>query len=225
MIPKMRKGEINKMKSKMVALFATLMIALMLVGVSYGLWSKILTIEGYVETGYVDAEFTGAFTDDDGIVDDVLNDKDDTGLDPAASGVDPKGRYEQDVGCSEAYFDPETAYVNIYNSYPSYYTTAWFDIKNTGTIPVKIQSVRISDGTTWWTVIPSEVNVFDLDGDGKCDVSIHVTEITLGQKIEKESTARMDLDIHVLEDAPQDSYLELYFTVEILLVQWNEYVP
>lgn len=211
---------------KAIGMFAALMVALAMTGTAYALWSKALFIEGYVETGTVNAEFVYAFTDDDESVDDPAKDSLDDGLDPAASGIDPKDRYDKNVAYSEAYIndeDPQIAYVNIYNAYPSYYTTAWFDIVNTGSIPVKIQSVLING----IPVMPSEPTGFDLDDDGDTDVTIHVSEITIGLQIDpwywNEEVAQMDLDIHVEQGAKQNS--NYYFEVEILLVQWNEYVP
>ena len=42
-----------------------LLLALAAIGIGFGLWSKILTIDGVIRTGSVNAEFIGAFTDDD----------------------------------------------------------------------------------------------------------------------------------------------------------------
>src|SRR3989304_5319431 len=82
-------------------LFMVLVIALASLGVGYGLWSRTLLIRGVVNTGDVSSVFRGAFTDDDGKVDDPALDSGDTGncpipagggsgCAPAPSGADPK---------------------------------------------------------------------------------------------------------------------------------------
>jgi hypothetical protein len=47
-----------------------LLLALAVIGLGFGLWSKILTIDGIIRTGSVNAEFIDAFTDDDNKQDD-----------------------------------------------------------------------------------------------------------------------------------------------------------
>jgi len=226
------------------ALFMIMAMLLATLGVAYGLWSKTLKIEGRVETGKVHAIFLKAFTDDDDFVDDPLKDSGDTGqcedlggvddasphknkdpndrrtsCDPAASGRDPKPRYEKDVARCDAEIDPadkNLAHVWKRNVYPSYFCTAWFDIQNDGSIPVKIVSVKINGQP----VIPSVPTPFDLDEDRKPDVAIHVSEIHLCQQIEPREIVQMDIDQHVLQDALQGKTLN--YTVEVQLNQFNE---
>jgi hypothetical protein len=235
-------------------LFMVLVALLAAIGIGYAHWTKTLNIDGTVNTGTVDAIFVAAFTDDDDAVDNPDKDSQDTdgcvdlGLvddagtynqqkdgpdngytscDPAASGRDEKEHYEKDVARCDAAIDAddnEQAYVELVNAYPSYYCTAWFEIQNNGTIPVKIQEVRVNGVV----VEPSQTNGFDLDEDGNADVDIHVTDITIGQQIEPEdpdnpgaNDAQMDLDIHVLQDSAQGA--NMTFEVEVDLVQWNLY--
>ncbi len=212
------------------ALFMVLVLGLALIGVGYGLWFKVLTIEGTVVTGEVHAAFEAAFTDDDGEVNDPEKDSNDVGncpiggrdissCDPAASGRDPKPRYEKDVGWCGARVDGEdnnVGHVNIRNGYPSYFCTAWFDVLNDGSIPVKVASVTIN-GTP---VTPSVATPFDLDGDGNADVDLHVSEIQLCQQIEPDETVQMDIDQHVRQEAAQNATFE--YTVEVQLNQFNE---
>jgi hypothetical protein len=229
------------------ALFMIIVLALASLGVGYGLWSKTLTITGEIETGDVHALFVDAFTDDDDFVDDTEKDsldKDDcpdvgmvddysqpinqlkdgedngrTSCDPAASGRDPKPRLDKDVARCDARVDPEDsnkAEVKKSNVYPGYFCTAWFDFINDGSIPVKIQSVKINGESVW----PSVTTPFDLDGDKLADVEIHVSEIKVCQQIEPNELVQMDIDQHVLQEAPQDATLG--YTVEVQLNQWNE---
>ncbi|NIM92150.1 MAG: hypothetical protein GTO18_00335 [Anaerolineales bacterium] len=222
-------------------LFMIMVLALASLGVGYGLWSKTLVITGEVRTGDVHAMFMDAFTDDDDKVDNPDKDSQDTdecidlgdvdrftegddnpisgftSCDPAASGKDIKPHYDKDVAaCVAEILDPQTAKVTKYNVYPSYYCTAWFDILNDGSIPVKVQSVKINGQP----VRPSVITPFDLDDDELADVEIHVSEIKVCQQIEPNELVQMDIDQHVLQEAPQGGTLN--YTVEVLLHQWNE---
>jgi len=228
----------NQRKSLPVgALFMIMAMLLATLGVAYGLWSKTLTIRGTVNTGAVHAQFVGAFTDDDDKVDDPLKDSQDTdecvdvgfvGLatdndgftscDPAASGRDPKPHYEKDVAACIAAIeeDPNFARVTKFNTYPSYFCTAWFDILYNGTVPARIASVTING----IGVVPSVPKAFDLSGDGKPDVQIHISEIRQCQQVDPRDLLQMDIDQHVLQDAPQGT--QLSYVVEVQLNQFNE---
>ena len=53
-----------KMKTKMTAIFAILMIALMAVGFAYAHWEKIIYINGTVNAADFDVRFSAASTND-----------------------------------------------------------------------------------------------------------------------------------------------------------------
>ncbi|MEW6188578.1 MAG: hypothetical protein AB1466_00470 [Actinomycetota bacterium] len=193
-----------------------LLVGLAFVGFGYAWWMKTLKVDGTVKTGHICASYTKAFTDDNAVVDDAAKDSQDDGKDPAASGPDPKPRQNKDVGSSSATIVSATsATVTISNGYPCYYTTAWYDIHNAGTIPLKIKEVRVNGVP----VTPSVPTPFDLDGDGIDDVTIHVTNIAIGQIFDPSNTIQMDLDIHVEEGAPQAATMT--FLVEVDFIQWN----
>jgi len=101
-------------------LLMLMILALLTLGVGYTLWSKTLTIDGTVATGFVDSIFVDPFTDD-------------------PPGSDDPG-YIKDVGECLVEFgaDPETLIVTVNDAYPSYYCTVFFGIYNNGSIPVKI---------------------------------------------------------------------------------------
>jgi hypothetical protein len=200
-----------------------LFIALASVGIGYGLWSKTLYIDGTVNTGSVDSVFVDPFTDDDNEVNDKELDAGDVGeckeymygevgsCDPADSGHNVP-RKDKDVGECFAVLDPddktnETLLIKITNAYPSYYCTAFFDIHNTGSVPVKIQSLGLkgSDITAGY-------------------VTAEWTDVYVGQQIDPCSGNMVsgDIDIHVEQSAPQGETLELEGTIQ--LVQWNEYI-
>lgn len=213
-------------------LFMALVAMLGAMGLGYALWSKALTIDGTVNTGNVDAEFTDAFTDDDNIVDDDTKDIGDTGscvndpdtsCDPDASGKNVP-RKDKDVGQCFANLvsDPvtgqmDTLVVTIQNGYPSYYCTTFFDIHNKGSIPVKIKSIVLKDmehdvasgqikpapGQSAELVVSTVYDV-DLDGDTEADINLHVTQLEK-QQLEQSETVQGDLDIHVKQEAPQNA--------------------
>lgn len=207
------------------ALFMLLVLALVTVGVGFGLWSKLLTIKGMVNTGKVDAVFYKAFTDDDGKIDNPVKDDGDVGqcalygdssCDPKAFGPLP-ARYDKDVGDCTAWIDEKDAeilHVRVDNGYPSYHCTVWFDIWNNGTIPVKIQSL---------SVIPSDFT------NGK-EVTVALSELACGQQIDPVSDpalltglAQGDIHIHVEQAAAQGAGYD--FEALLKLVQWNEFDP
>ena len=200
-----------------------LFIALASVGIGYGLWSKTLFIDGTVNTGSVDSIFVDEFTDDDNVPDDPDKDVGDTGIcqlpdclygsgspDPAASGKNV-ARKDKDVGQCFAELDaqdPQILNVTIDNAYPSYYCTVFFHIINTGTVPVKIQSLGLKG---------ADITAGYITG--------HWTEIEVGDQIDpgEDFMVQGDLDLHVEQSAPQGETLTLEGKIQ--LVQWNEFVP
>lgn len=194
-----------------------LVIALAAIGLGYALWSKTLTIEGVVHTGEVDAEFVDAFTDDDNVVDDPDKDSGDTGecregeltsCDPAASGRDPKPRYDKDVARCDASIDeedPQIMYVTVENAYPSYFCTVWAHTKNSGTIPVKFQDMDLT-AHNFTPGVEITVDIFGVDCGFQLDP---------GEEVQEGGW------LHVEQAAEENhSYTA---TIEVDWVQWNEY--
>lgn len=210
-------------------LFMTLVLALAFLGVGYGLWSKLLKIDGTINTGEVDAVFYTAFTDDDGTLDDPAGVKDagddgecvlygDSSCDPKEYGPDPE-RYDKDVGECFAVIDsgdPQKLHITVNTAYPSYYCTVWFDILNNGTIPLMIQDLKV---------------VADNFTNG-LEVSVGLSQLTCGLQIDPgllpsgeviiENLAQGDIHIHVEQDA--EPLMPYEFDAELFLVQWNEFV-
>ena len=78
--------------------------------------------------------------------------------DPSATGEDPKPHYDKDVARCTAILPPETpdaATVVKDNVYPSYHCTAWFDVLNSGTVPVKVKRIWPSALAVHSTSTPS----------------------------------------------------------------------
>jgi hypothetical protein len=199
------------------AFFMVLVLALAGLGVGFGLWSKLLLINGTVNTGKVDAEFFLAFTDDDDVVDDPEKDgglTPDNGecelfgegsCDPKEFGPNPD-RYDKDVGLCTAIKsqDGQSLTVTVTNGYPSYHCTVWFDILNSGSIPVKIQSLTLNH-----------------PGFTEEEVTVELSELACGQQIDPDELAQGDVHIHVEQGAAMNAVYT--FTSDLLLVQWNEF--
>ena len=149
------------MKSKMTALFAILMIALMAAGVTYACWKETLTINGVVNTGDLDVEWSWAYTNDpEGSNDPGLMNVETTTVTVgdysdtyAASG--DYGFYDKDVAnaaveITQEYQEPnDKLTITIENAYPSYAPHIWFAVDNIGDIPVNMSDFTISyDGLT-----------------------------------------------------------------------------
>jgi hypothetical protein len=201
--------------NKAFMLFAVLMVALMLVGVSYAMWSKTLTINGEVNTGVLDWEFVAASCFDTSGNDYHCRD--------GFAGPTPLfWMGDKDVGStSVSITDPHTVTVTLDNVYPSYFTSVSVYAQNTGTIPLIIDSVII-DGHVL-RKSPTPIIQLDLDTDGKDDVEIWWGNGFRVQLEPGDMSPEMSFWAHFLEDAPQG--VTLTFTIEIVAVQWNEYVP
>ena len=185
------------MNTKMAAIFGVLIIGLAAMGASYAVWSETLTVSGTVAAGEFDAEFSAAFTDDDETVDNSSKDADDAGPDPKECGPNPT-RYAYDTATSSASgVGAKTATVTVMNSYPSYYTTAWFDIKNTGTVPLNISSVTPTN-------VPSELTVT-------------VVEDPTGTELEMGEEAQLGICVHVGAGASEGTTYTFGVTVETKL--------
>lgn len=130
-----------------MSLFAVLIIALMLVGVSYALWSKTLNVSGTAEMGYVKAGFTTQLTCGDNEA--YMREPKDVGTTTATPiDLDGDGIYDK-IG------------VLINNAYPGYEGFVSFVVKNYGSVPIKckINMVSIpssSEVSIWFTNLEGE---------------------------------------------------------------------
>ena len=186
------------MKAKMTAVASALIIGLMLIGVSYALWSKTLVINGKVMTGKLDAEFTHWYWTDS--------------LDQAGQEPVPEIKRIYTVNIfPEDPNDPEYLYVNIDDLYPCIWIHIYFNITNTGTIPLKFQYYYYVAGNNTGGPFPGDVIL---------------TGNLYGLQLEPSEYATGDVHVHLNNDALQDQPLGTYwFMVYIKVVQWNEFDP
>jgi hypothetical protein len=199
------------MNKKLMAIFASMMIALCLVGASYALWSKWLYIDGRIGTDNVDVIFW------------TISNPDPESI-PPATHLDPKGLdengyvifWDKDVGWTtlQKSVDKETLNVTLHNVYPCYFNDLEIHFKNVGSVPVKLQN---------WTLTP--IGFTRASALNANDGEIWIDWVDgIGTQIEPEGQAASSLLIHVEQPAlPDHTYS---FTITVLFVQWNEfYLP
>ena len=143
------------MKGKLTAIFATVIIALVIVGFAYGAWSETLTIEGNVTTGELDVEFKN------------ISCSCSEEMTCTATGVDTDGDGDYDE-----------IVVTVSNGYPDGCCDVTFDVHNCGTIPAKIKGIGITGDTVQVASTLTGLSVgdiIDVDGSKSCTLTLTVT--------------------------------------------------
>lgn len=209
--------------TKLLALPMVVMLGLLSTGLAYAHWSETLFVNGQVDTGELDWEFIAWSCLDTGV---DYHSRDGFAGPPPLFWPDPEGK---DVGWQEIIphdtdgdGDIDTLEFNLYDVYPSYFTSVSVYAHNNGTIPLIIDSVIIN-GVVVLREEPTPVVRLDLSGDGKDDIEIWWGDGFGEQREPSEWSPEMSFWIHVLQDAPQNATLG--FTIEIVAIQWNLYVP
>jgi hypothetical protein len=200
---------------KTMSLFAVMMISLLVVGLSYAVWSKTLTISGEVNTGSLDWQFVAASCLDTSGND--YNCRDGFAGPPPLFWTSDK-----DVGITSVEItDPHTVTVTLANVYPSYFASINVYAVNTGTIPLIIDKVLIGDVEIRKS--PTPIVKLDLNEDGMEDIEIWWLDGFGAELKQGEMSPAMTFWAHILEDAPEGATLT--FAIEVVAVQWNMYVP
>ena len=146
------------MKDKLAAIFATVIIALVIVGFAYGAWGETLTIEGNVTTGELDVEF----------VEDSI-----------------ECSCSEEMTCSVDKYDTDNdgdidmIVVTVSNGYPGGQCNVTFDVHNCGTIPAKIKDISITGNTAQVSTILtglSEGEIIEVGGMKSCKLTLDVTD-------------------------------------------------
>jgi len=170
---------------KLMLISLAMVIALGGLGVGYAMWSDMLYVKGNVSTGFVDVDFASQIDNDAGTKLDpkeaghwefeIVGPVDDDGnpIFPYWVGE----RYTKNVAETHSTYtsthpadndleqiaaEIDTATIEITNAYPSYWGSVIWDIKNKGSIPMKLNGnprlLRISEGdATVWPVPPPAV--------------------------------------------------------------------
>jgi len=199
------------MNKKIIAIFASMMIALCFVGVSYALWYKYLTINGRIGTDNVDMIFTTISNQDPQSIPPVVH-LDPKGIDPVTGDVI---YWDKDVGWTEVTksADKETLNITLHNVYPCYFNDLEIHYNNTGSVPVKIQGYTVTaiDFTPATALYAGDGEIWIEWVDGR------------GSQIDPHEEGASSLLIHVEQLALQGH--TYHFNVTIQFVQWNEYNP
>lgn len=203
--------------------FMALLLALATVGVGYGLWSKVLTIQGTVRTGEVNAELS---------IEEV--DEGDAGL-VADNGIDQDNEIEgKDIADCQASLvatvppdldnaGPQLMKITINNAYPSFSCFVNFNVENTGTIPIKVDQPHIVSAPD-----PSILTVAFLTGNvgtegcyfDEVNGTADPSTLEAHPQLEPDEMTFCTIWVHLEQQAQQgETY---YFTAEVLVHQWNE---
>ena len=122
---------------KAIGMFAALVLALAMTGVAVAHWSETLKINGTVNTGVLDAEWSVGESWDD----------------------EPENK---DVSSITCWVDEENAHklhVKVTNAYPCINYYQEIDIHNTGTIPLHINGITVVAPDCITVVMPGWENV------------------------------------------------------------------
>jgi len=190
------------MKSKMVAIFATLMVALMIAGIAYAHWSKAIRIDGTVTTGTFELEPTCEIRI-----------------------VEPTDKKVANVSC-EIDYDNNIVTYWMNNTFPSLKVYIKFDLHNTGSVPAGLYKIKFKDslGTTWEYTAPDIPKDMGPIIEGSLPAWIEVESITWGGvpfgQIDPGDTAYVEFVIHFTEDTPPDFTYQFSFGLEYW--NWNE---
>ena len=198
------------MKMKIAVMSMLVLVALSSVGITYGLWYKVLYINGMTDTGDLDAIITDWFGSDNG-------------LDPYPPVYLPgwsRDYPQKDVGSVCTWIDkvdPQICDVEIHNGYPCYNVHFSLTILNSGTVPWILEAYRVNG-----VIVPEgQWGGFDVDGEPGDDIELYFVN-SIGEQREPGQLLESSLDIHVMQSA-SENIDSARFTIELLLVQWNEY--
>ncbi|MEM3828095.1 MAG: hypothetical protein QXP36_02600 [Conexivisphaerales archaeon] len=167
------------MNSKMVGLFAIVLIALMVAGFAYAMWTETINISGTVSTGDLDVSWS------------------------VGEGYDSEDEYpEKDVSSisGDVSEDGNTLYVTIENAYPCIHYYLPIDVSNDGSIPVIISDIIVDKGNLpeGCTVEINE-NIYEgvqIDAGDSVEGLLHVH---LTNDVEEDSTYTFSVTLTVVQ--------------------------
>lgn len=188
--------------SRTPALLLLALLAAAGLGGVFALWQEILTIDVTVETGELDAVLS-------------VDDMGDTEIETAqAMGEpDPAVKDVSSIMCTLS-DDGKSITVTIDNAYPSIFYWCLLNLENTGTIPFKVQSIEFMNDTI--SPVAEHFGFFD-----DLDLSDPDTFV-VGAQLEPGDVGYDYLIVHLSNDAEENQTYSA--TIEIQVVQWNEFV-
>jgi len=212
---------------KIALLILAVVLALGTLGVGYAKWTDSVSVKANVGTDSVGICFDSIFTSDPCTIGG-----------PGTGTVDQGGlgstcvplvfsrrapAEQKDVACtSAAALDCHTMSVTVNNAYPYYEASVDWSICNTGSVPVKIQNVVITDDFGHsYVLVASGNQPLDLNNDGCCDFIFNFGD-NFGAQIHPDECADESLAFVLLECLTQNTQ-NLHFSLSINVIQWNEY--
>jgi hypothetical protein len=208
----------------------TIAVALLVAtaGLAYAHWTDTLEVDAQVTAGTININWFNIFTDDDN--GDVIGEE--TGLaaplfgagsvDPSSAAtvdadgglVTPATRYDKAIGnCSSGIDGNGVMYVNASNVYPSYHCTIWSNFNNTGSVPVKVQSIETNTYVGATSTTPADISTY---GDWQT-----VVGTLCGLQIDPSEADTTVNTFHILQGAVQGETYRVEQT--ITFVNWNEW--
>ncbi len=210
-----------------------------------GLWQVNVSLDVTAETGEVDWEIIPNTTD---IGDLCADNEPDLNLFPAGtppfsppydfSASSPQ-QMDKDVGCAEFDVidsdndgDLDTIEITIFNAYPFYYVDGRFEARNTGTVPIIINTVSfdvgcdgVIDAGPYSELNATEVEQhgvqLELDGDADGPEIIIWWGDNFGEQLHPLESADLGFNFVLLEEASEGASYNICIYLDA--VQWNEY--
>jgi hypothetical protein len=180
-------------RAPIAVLTVAMLVALAAVAVGYGLWAKVLTIEGTLETGDVSAEWSFVLCGD-------IEDKEVGTIDGF---IDP--------------VDPSILHFEIGNGYPSYTADCEVEYMNTGSIPVHVEEIRFVPGDFTGCTVNRQLNGTFV---ASCDQATVTWANNRCSQLHTGDFVASSLRVHVEQPAEQNATYG--FGVEVQLNQFNE---
>lgn len=205
--------------SKVSVLFLALVLALGGIGAAFASWTDTLTISGDVTTGVLEWEIVP------GSQSQKTDDPDWNCFFDLNGGS--RVQVDKDVATTTVVIEdtthPHSMTVTLDNAYPYYYDHIAFQVHGLGTIPLRFWKINLYvDDTLKYTMYTEDwYKYLDLDGDGENDLEIWWGD-HMGWQFHNCTTVDLSFDLLVLQPAPQNA--QLSFTIELVGIQWNEYV-
>jgi hypothetical protein len=196
---------------------ALLVLGLVSLGVAQGLWSKNLVLNGVVETGDLNVDWTGAACSEFHPWNPPIGSLADT---------EPGEVLGKDVGSVTWEVDPDDAqimHITVRNSYPSYSFDCQVEWENNGTIPVNLSGFTVwaaSNNLNNCTVAGTTTKLLN------CDELTVVFVDGIDDQIDPcrfdplACTSAHSLRAHVEQPAEQNATYQ--FSVMLCVAQWNE---
>jgi hypothetical protein len=131
-------------RSRLLTHISSLMMILVVIGSAMAMWSDNLKIKTVINTGNVDVEFGSISTNDPPGSNDPGY-----GIDVGTCYADKVEIENEDNGNPTGNNDLDLN-ITIVNAYPSYNCTVTFEVRNTGTIPVRGPHVTTDGNFNSW---------------------------------------------------------------------------